>query len=95
MAQKLPSGEHQNWAKCQLLLPHVEPLFNSKPTTEETLKAWAQVLTNAAQYLWLQGSFDSAQQLAERVLTARENLFGLDDRQTLGSVSNLAQVLEA
>ncbi|KAF2818103.1 hypothetical protein CC86DRAFT_414212 [Ophiobolus disseminans] len=95
MAQELPSGEHQNWARCQQLLPHVEPLFNSKPTTEETLKAWAQVLTNAAQYLWLQGSFDSAQQLAERVLTARENLFGLDDRQTLGSVSNLAQVLEA
>jgi hypothetical protein len=56
MAQELPSGEYENWAKCQQLLPHVEPLFDADPTSKEALKPLTQVLTNAAWYLWLKGS---------------------------------------
>ena len=51
MARELPSGEYENRAKCQQLLPHVEPLFATQPDSEEALEAWAQVLTNAAWYL--------------------------------------------
>ncbi|KAJ4374692.1 hypothetical protein N0V86_007565 [Didymella sp. IMI 355093] len=95
MAQELPNGEYENWAKCQQLLPHVEPLFESKPAAEEVVETWAQVLTTSAEYLRLQGRYNSAQQLEGNVLAAREKVFGLHDRRTLASVSNLAQVLRA
>jgi hypothetical protein len=94
MAQELPSGEYENWAKCQQLLPHVEPLFESEPAAEEALKAWAQVLTNAAWYLWKQGRYSTAQQIAAKALAARESLLGLDASQTLRSVMVLAGVLQ-
>jgi tetratricopeptide (TPR) repeat protein len=94
MAQELPEGKYENWGKCQQLLPHVEPLFDADPTAEEALKAWAQVLTNAAWYLWLKGSYKTAHAVASKALTARETVYGLDNNQTLTSVSVLALVLQ-
>jgi tetratricopeptide (TPR) repeat protein len=95
MAAEFPTGQYENWAKCEQLLPHVKPLFESKPAAKETLKAWAQVLTNAAWYLWLRGSYSSAQQIAARALSAREGVLGLNSQQTLVSVEVLAGVLQA
>ncbi|KAJ4329684.1 hypothetical protein N0V95_010165, partial [Ascochyta clinopodiicola] len=93
MAQELPSGEYKDWARCQQLLPHVEPLFNSKPAADEAVKAWAQVLTNAAWYLWMQGRYSTAQQIAATALAAGESVLGLDDEQTLTTATTLALVL--
>ena len=93
MALELPSGEYENWGTCQQLLPHVESLFNSKPTAKEGLKAWSEVLTNAAWYLWMRGSYNIAQEIAAKAVAAREKALGLDDQQTLVSVEILALVL--
>lgn len=95
MAQELPPGDFENWAKCQQLFPHVKPLFDRRPAGKETQKAWAQVLTNAARYLWRQGRYGTAQQITEKALAAREDVLGPDNRQTLTSVNNLAAVLQA
>jgi tetratricopeptide (TPR) repeat protein len=94
MAQELPSGEYENWAKCQQLLPHVESLFENEPAGDEALKAWAQVLNNAAWYLWMQGSYSTAQQVAAKALAAREGVLGVDAYQTVTSVVVLALVLQ-
>ncbi|KAF2818105.1 hypothetical protein CC86DRAFT_238310, partial [Ophiobolus disseminans] len=93
MAQELPSGEYKNWAKCQQLLPHVEPLFESEPDARETLKAWAQVLTNAAWYLCVQGNYSAAQLIAAKALAARDKTVEPNSQQTLVSVEVLAMVL--
>jgi tetratricopeptide (TPR) repeat protein len=94
MAQELPNGQYKNWGKCQQLLPHIEPLFNSEPAAREALKAWAQVLINAAWYLRMQGSYSIAQEIAAKALTAMEEALGPDDQQTLLSVVVLALVLQ-
>jgi tetratricopeptide (TPR) repeat protein len=94
MAQELPSGEYKNWARCQQLLPHVEPLFKSELGGEEALKAWAQVLTNAAWYLWMQGNYSTAQAVAAKAVRAREHVLGMNNAQTLTSVTMLALVLQ-
>jgi tetratricopeptide (TPR) repeat protein len=95
MAQELPSGEYENRAKCEQLLPHTESLFATQPASKEALEAWAQVLTNAAWYLWKRGSYCVAQQIATNAVAAREETLGLEDHQTLISVGILALVLEA
>jgi hypothetical protein len=48
MAQELPTGNYENWETCQQLLPHIEKLYNTQPAADDALKAWTQVLTNAA-----------------------------------------------
>ncbi|KAF2195361.1 hypothetical protein K469DRAFT_545893, partial [Zopfia rhizophila CBS 207.26] len=93
MAQEFPSGEYENWAKCQQLLPHAEPLYDTEPASEQLLKAWAQVLTNAAWYLWMKGSYQTAQAVATKAVTARERVLRLNNNQTLTSVTVLALVL--
>ncbi|CAN9424569.1 unnamed protein product [Alternaria alternata] len=95
MAQELPNGEHENWAKCQQLLPHVEPLFSTQPAGEKALKAWARVLTNAAWYLSKIGSNSVAQQIAAKAVAAREEVLGRGNQLTLNSVELLAIVLQA
>jgi tetratricopeptide (TPR) repeat protein len=95
LAQGLPNGEYENWPKCQQLLPHVEPLFSTQPASEEASMAWAHVLTNAAWYLWMSGSYSVAQQVAAKAVATREKALGRADYRTLTSISVLAVVLDA
>ncbi|KAI4940870.1 hypothetical protein J4E91_011127 [Alternaria rosae] len=95
MAQELPNGEHENWVRCQQLLPHVEPLFSTQPASEQALEAWVQVLTNAAWYLLERGSYSVAQPIAAKAVAAREKALGQEDQQTLTSVELLAAVVQA
>ncbi|KAK3064662.1 hypothetical protein LTS18_005168 [Coniosporium uncinatum] len=71
----------------------MEWLYDDKPSTDEVLQGWAKILTNASRYLWLRGSYATAQEIATKALVARESVLGLDDPLTLTSVSNLALVL--
>jgi tetratricopeptide (TPR) repeat protein len=94
MAQQFPfQAEYEHWAKCQQLLPHVEPLFDATPADEQTLKAWTEVLTNAAYYLRGLGNYDTAQRIATKALAARQNVFDSHDLQTLDTMTVLVWVL--
>lgn len=95
IATELPNGEYKNWATCQQLLPHLVPLFDRMPAAEEALKAWAQVLTHASWYLWKQGSYIIAEEIAAKALAVREKTLGLDNQQTLSTLGMLALVLRS
>ncbi|KAF2677737.1 TPR-like protein [Lentithecium fluviatile CBS 122367] len=94
MAREFPSGQFENWMQCQQLLPHIEPLYDTKPDSEQSSKAWARVLTNTAWYLWMKGSYQTAQAVATKAVTARERVLGLSNNQTLASITVLALVLQ-
>jgi tetratricopeptide (TPR) repeat protein len=93
MAQELPNGDYENWAKCQQLLPHVEPLFSTQPASEEALKAWAQVLYNVVWYLSKIGNYSVSHQLAAKAVAANEKAWGREDLKTMASIEILALVL--
>lgn len=95
MAQELPEGKYKNWAKCQQLLPHVERLFNSEPPTKGGLISWSDVLTNAARYLSMRGTYSIAQEIAAKALAAREQVAGLDNQRKLVNMEVLAFVLRS
>ncbi|CAN9459336.1 unnamed protein product [Alternaria sp. RS040] len=95
IAQELPDGNHENWAKSQQLLPHVEPLFSTQPASEEALEAWAQVLRNAAWYLWKIGSYSVAQQVAAKAAAVSKKALGREHQLTRVSLTTLAGVLRA
>jgi tetratricopeptide (TPR) repeat protein len=93
LAKDFPIGEYENWKKCQQLLPHVEPLYDSELDSEQLLAAWAQVLTNAAWYLLRKGTYQTAQIVATKAVRARERVFGPEDERTMTSITVLAILL--
>ncbi|KAF2726450.1 hypothetical protein EJ04DRAFT_507056, partial [Polyplosphaeria fusca] len=94
LAQEYPEGQSENWKQCEQLLPHVEPLYDAEPVSEQSSKLWAQVLTNAARYLWMRGSYETAQAVVTKAVSARERVLGLSHHQTLASLTVLASVLK-
>jgi tetratricopeptide (TPR) repeat protein len=95
MALHFPAGKFENWVKCQQLLPHIESLYEKQPATNEALKAWAQVLKNAAWYLCESGNVKKSKTLARKALMTTERTLGISDRLTLESMNNLANVLKS
>ncbi|KAF1812001.1 hypothetical protein P152DRAFT_488337, partial [Eremomyces bilateralis CBS 781.70] len=93
MAQEFPTGQFENWGRCQQLLPHIESLYDKEPATDESLKDWAQILTNAAWYMSMIGGYKRGQDIAAKALKARERICGQEDQLTLISVTVLASVI--
>jgi hypothetical protein len=94
MAREFPYADFKNWAKCQQLLPHVESLYKSELSGNQTVREWAKVLDYAAWYMQTaQGKYDEAEKLNRRALEGREKDLGTQHPDTLMSVSNLALVL--
>jgi hypothetical protein len=59
--ERVPVGEFDNRSTCQKLLPHVESILSYEPTDEGSLREWAGVLTNAARYMWMKGSYKATE----------------------------------
>ncbi|RDL35922.1 uncharacterized protein BP5553_06534 [Venustampulla echinocandica] len=94
MAREFPSADFKNWAKCQQLLPHVESLYKSELSDDESVNEWAQVLNRVATYMQLAlGKYDEAEKLYRRALEGIEKELGEQHPDTLKSVGNLASVL--
>lgn len=93
MAQEFPSGEFENWIQCQQLLPHIEPLYNTEPTADESLMDWARLLTYAAWYMWRKGSYIIAEKIVAKALSASERVLGSESELALVSCDILGLVL--
>jgi tetratricopeptide (TPR) repeat protein len=92
LAQEFPTGNFENWAKCQRLLPHIESLYDAEPTSDDYLKDWAQLLTHVGWYMWMMGKYEAAEKVARIAVTARERVLRKDNRMTLISIIFLAGV---
>jgi tetratricopeptide (TPR) repeat protein len=95
LAQQFPTGEFENWARCQELLPHIDVAYNSVPVTSKSWEAWAQIFTNVAWYLWKQGDCDIALIMITEAFVVRQTLFGCNDHRTLLATEILAGVLSS
>lgn len=98
LAEEFPTGACETWKVCRLLLPHVEQTSKNESVTASLDSAgkckYAGVLANAAWYVWSQGLFLQAEQLAKVSFELRERELGTEHADTLASVNILALVLE-
>ncbi len=86
--------EFENWSQCRVLLPHVEPLVDEEPIDTEEAKFWAQILYNAASYMWHQGMHTKAEEMIQGSISARTRILGAEHSDTLDSVSVLPIILQ-
>ncbi|EXK26264.1 hypothetical protein FOMG_17166 [Fusarium oxysporum f. sp. melonis 26406] len=90
LCEAYPTGEHENWAQCALLLPHAQRILTAFPSTTSDKQATLQF--NVAWYLDTQGRYDSAESLHGRALEQRTLRLGQEHTDTLMSSNGLATV---
>ena len=86
LSAEFPTGEYQNWKKCQALFPHAKSAVTQQPRTEGALREWALLLHNAAWYMWRKGSIIEAEKLSTIAMEIRKKILGQEHKETLRSM---------
>ena len=85
-----PTGNYENWTKCQALFPHAKSAVAQEPAVESSLQDWALILYHAAWYAWAKGSYAEAATMALKATRTRQKVLGPEDDETLNSMTMLA-----
>ncbi|KAH8726854.1 hypothetical protein GQ44DRAFT_704911 [Phaeosphaeriaceae sp. PMI808] len=86
LCAELPTGQHENWEKCQALFPHAKAALAQRPKGKESLKQWALLLYKAAWYAWQRGRAGEAEDMSVISMEVRREVFGEENAETLSSM---------
>ncbi|KAI0398797.1 P-loop containing nucleoside triphosphate hydrolase protein [Xylaria palmicola] len=90
MAEAFPSGEFENWDRCQKLFPHAEKAVQYRPEEESSQEEWALLLYKGSWYAAEQGRYTISEAMARISQDTRKRVLGPEHPDTLNSMSNLA-----
>ena len=85
-----PTGDYENWTKCQALFPHAKSAVAQQPAVDSSLQDWALILYHAAWYACAKGSYAEAATMALKATRTRQKVLGLENEKTLDSMAMLA-----
>ncbi|KAJ5661492.1 uncharacterized protein N7477_009108 [Penicillium maclennaniae] len=88
--ERFPTGEYENWARCQSLFPHVKSAMSQRPKSQDSLEKWATLLYKGAWYAQESGNIAESRDMAYNSRKQRALLFGSEGEQTLDSTAMLA-----
>ena len=94
MAAAFPSGQHETWAACRVLLPHARKVLGYVLKETEATLDRARIADNTVWYLLLSGEYAAAERIGRTAVVGREEVLGVEHPDTLTSVSQLGLVLE-
>jgi tetratricopeptide (TPR) repeat protein len=86
LCAELPTGEHENWGRCQLLFPHARAALSQRPASQKSLEEWALLLYKAAWYAWQQGKAGEADQMSTMSMEVRREVLGKESKETSNSI---------
>ncbi|KAI9674383.1 MAG: hypothetical protein M1822_009061, partial [Bathelium mastoideum] len=84
---EFPTGEFENWAKCQALFPHAQSMMAQQPEGHDSLIDWASILYKAAWYAWKQGKGKDAEAMVMKSMKTRMKLFDQNHNDTVSSIA--------
>ncbi|KFY77721.1 hypothetical protein V498_09277 [Pseudogymnoascus sp. VKM F-4517 (FW-2822)] len=93
MAGAFPSGQHETWAACRVLLPHAQKVLGYVVEEMDATLDRARIANNIVWYLLLAGEYGAAEKIGRTVVVVREESLGIEHPDTLTSVSQLGSVL--
>ncbi|KAH9203201.1 putative kinesin [Leptodontidium sp. 2 PMI_412] len=80
---ELPTGEYENWERCQALFPHAQSAAAQRPKEQDSLLDWASMLYNAAWYALRMGKGVETENMSVHVMKARKKILGDEHSDTL------------
>ncbi|KAH8760639.1 P-loop containing nucleoside triphosphate hydrolase protein [Hyaloscypha finlandica] len=83
---KLPTGEYENWVRCQTLFPHAQSAAAQRPQEQDSLRDWASILYKAAWYAWRMGKGVEAEKMSIQAMEVRKKILGWEHNDTLDSI---------
>jgi tetratricopeptide (TPR) repeat protein len=83
---ELPTGDYENWVKCQTLFPHAQSALTQQPEEQDVLRDWASILYKAAWYAWRMEKGAEAEEMAVRAMNVRKKILGQEHNNTLESI---------
>jgi tetratricopeptide (TPR) repeat protein len=92
LSTELPTGEYENWVKCQTLYPHALSAVLQQPEEEDSLRDWASILHKAAWYAWSMGKGVEAEKMSIQALKVRKKILGREHKDTLNSMGMVGLV---
>ncbi len=94
LSAEYPTGDFEQWSRCEVLFPHAEVAAMDEPGDKESLQNWSRVLTKAAWYAWARGRYEVGERMARKATNVGERVFGREHLETLMSISILALMLK-
>lgn len=90
-----PPGEKEEWKSCEIYLPHVEVVLESKVQSEggNVVASKAALLHNAGTYFRVKGYHGRAEETASEAVTVRKASLGAGHPDTLASHTSLSRIL--
>ncbi|KAJ5514921.1 hypothetical protein N7463_004473 [Penicillium fimorum] len=88
---EFPTGQYENWEKCQSLFPHIRSAVFYRPKSQDSLRIWATLLYRGAWYAIQCGSISVAVDMAAISRKQRIKIGGAEDKDTLASTVVLAE----
>jgi tetratricopeptide (TPR) repeat protein len=82
----MPEKYHEDWKKCQALLPHAKAAFIQQPRGRKSLRDWGIILYQTTLYSFEMGRYDEAQRISTVCIEAHKEVFGEEDEETLRSI---------
>ncbi|KAF7505158.1 hypothetical protein GJ744_001224 [Endocarpon pusillum] len=90
LSREFPTVKYENWAKCQVIFPHVKSAMLQPPKGKQLLHEWASILQNAANYSRAKGDYSDAERMSVKATSTLKEVLGRDHLDTLRSIANLA-----
>jgi tetratricopeptide (TPR) repeat protein len=89
LTKAFPSGDHETWMECQVLLPHSKEVISHMANDREDLLDQATIADRTSWYLICRGEYVSAETISRIGVEAREKALGPEHPHTLSSVNDL------
>ncbi|KAM3067048.1 hypothetical protein ACMFMG_011827 [Clarireedia jacksonii] len=84
---ELPTGDYENWEKCQVLFPHAQSAVAQQPEEQDSLRGWASILYKAAWYAEKMGKGTETEEMSGRAMKVRKKILGREHNDTLNSIA--------
>lgn len=89
MRDNFSPHEFENWATCQVLLPHLESVTREEPQMDD-VEPWAKLLYQYARYMIHTGKYKAAEEISEKAIVAALPILGEDHVTMQRCLSELA-----
>ena len=86
-----PTGDWENWSKCQALFPHAKSAEMQRPCDKEMMEKWGAILRNAAWYMWARGNYSETERMSLKATKALLKVCGKENIEVLSCMSMLGR----
>jgi hypothetical protein len=90
LCEEFPTGDYENWARCQALFPHAKAAAHQQPKEPAAIRDLASILYKSAWYAEKTGNGIEAEQMLVQSMKTGETVLGAEHEDTLWSIALVA-----